>query len=198
MSAVKLREWAAREGVHYQTAWRWWRDGKLPVPARQTATGTILVEVPAAGGAAGGVVVYARVSSHDQRADLDRQVARVTEWVTGQGLAVAEVVAEVGSGVDGKRPRLRRVLPDPAATVIVVEHRDRLARFGAEYVDAALAAQGRRVLVADAGETAGDLVRDMIEVLTWMCARLYGRGGARNRAMRAVTAAKNAGADAAA
>ena len=195
MSAVKLREWAAREGVHYQTAWRWWRDGKLPVPARQTATGTILVEVPAAGGVASGVVVYARVSSHDQRAGLDRQVARVTEWVTGQGLAVAEVVREVGSGLNGKRPKLRRVLSDPSATVIVVEHRDRLARFGVEHLDAALAAQGRRVLVADPGETADDLVRDMIEVLTWMCARLYGRRGARNRALRAVTAAKKAGVD---
>ena len=186
-----------REGVHYQTAWRWWRDGKLPVPARQTETGTIVAGVPVPGRAAG-AVLCARVSSHDQHADLDRQVARVTEWVTGQGLAVAEVVAEVGSGVDGKRPKLRRVLSDPAATVIVVEHRDRLARFGAEYVDAALAAQGRRVLVADAGETAGDLVRDMIEVLTWMCACLYGRRGARNRALRAVTAAKNAGAGVAA
>ena len=106
---MRFRQWAAHEGVHYQTAWRWWRDGKLPVPARQTATGTILVEVPAAGGVAGGVVVCARVSSHDQRADLDRQVAWVTEWVTGQGLAVAEVVREVGSGLDGKRPKLRRI-----------------------------------------------------------------------------------------
>ena len=186
-SAVKLREWAAREGVHYQTAWRWWRDGRLPVPARQTATGAIVVEVPAAGGVAPGVVVYARVSSHDQRAGLDRRVARVTEWVTGQGLVVAEVVREVGSGLNGKRPKLRRVLSDPSATVIVVEH-----------LDAALAAQGRRVLVADPGETLDDLVRDMIEVLTSMCARLYGRRGARNRALGAVTAAKGAGVDVAA
>jgi putative resolvase len=52
------------------------------VPAQQTETGTILVKVPAARGVTGGVVVYARVSSHDQRPDLDRQVARVTEWVT--------------------------------------------------------------------------------------------------------------------
>jgi putative resolvase len=74
--------------------------------------------------------------------------------------------------------------------VIVVEHRDRLARFGVEHLEAALAAQGRRVVVADLGETTDDLVRDMIEVLTSMCARLYGRRGARNRAMRAVTAAK--------
>jgi putative resolvase len=53
---VKLREWAEREGVHYQTAWRWWRDGKLPVPARQTETGTILVDVPVPGCAAGAVL----------------------------------------------------------------------------------------------------------------------------------------------
>jgi putative resolvase len=184
--------------VHYQTAWWWWGDGKLPVPARPTAAGTILVEVPAEGGVAPGVVVYARVSSHDQRAGLDRQVARVTEWVIGQGLAVAEVVREVGSGLNGKRPKLRRILSDPSARVIVVEHRDRLARFGVEDLDAALAAEGRRVLVAGPGETADDLVRDMIEVLTSMCARLYGRRGARNRALRVVTAAKKAGVDAAA
>jgi putative resolvase len=188
MSVVKLRQWAAREGVHYQTAWRWWRDGKLPVPARQTATGTIVVEVPAAGGVAAGLVVSARVSSHDQGEDLGRQVAQVTECVTGQGLAVAEVVGESGSGLNGTRPELRRILPDPSAAVIVVEHRDRLARFGVEHLDAALAAQGRRVLVAGPGERADDLVRDMIEVLTSMCARLYGRRGARNRALGAVTA----------
>ena len=138
------------------------------------------------------------MSSHDQRADLDRQVARVTGWVTGQGLTVAGVVREVGSGLDGKRPKLRRILSDPSAVVIVVEHRDRLARFGVEHLDAVLAAHGRRLLVADPGETTDDLVRDMIGVLTSMCARLYGRRGARNRAMRAVTAARNAAMDAAA
>jgi putative resolvase len=90
------------------------------------------------------------------------------------------------------------VLSDPSATVVVVEHRDRLARFGVEHLDAALAVQGRRVLVASPGETADDLVRDMIEVLTWMCARLYGRRGARSRALRAVTAAQRAGVDVAA
>jgi putative resolvase len=74
--------------------------------------------------------------------------------------------------------------------VIVVEHRDRLARFGVEQLESALAAAGRRVLVAGPGERAGDLVRDMIEVLTSMCARRCGRRGAGNRARRAVTAAR--------
>ena len=141
-------------------------------------------------------MVYARVSSHDQRHDLDRQVARLTQWATGNGHAVGEVVTEVGSGLDGKRPKLRRILPGPSASVVVVEHRDRLARFGVEHLEAAFAAHGRKIVVADPGEGAGDLVRDMIEVLTSVCARLHGRRGARNRAMRAVTAARREEAEA--
>jgi putative resolvase len=89
--------------------------------------------------------LYARVSSHDQRAGLDRQVARLTASATGRSYSVAQVVTEVGSGLNGKRPELRRVLSDPDAKVIVVEHRDRLARFGVEHVEAALSAQERRM-----------------------------------------------------
>jgi len=162
----------------------------MPAPARRLASGTIWVDV-ADTRPGGRVVVYARVSSHDQRGDLDRQVARLTEWATSNGHQVGEVVTEVGSGLNGKRPKLRRILSDPSASVVVVEHRDRLARFGVEYLEAALSGQGRRIVVTDQGETDDDLVRDMVEVLTSMCARLYGRRGARNRAMRAVTATKH-------
>ncbi len=83
-----------------------------------------------------------------------------------------------------------RLLADPTISTIVVEHRDRLARFGVEYLEAALRAQGRRVVVTDPGETTEDLVRDLVDVLTAFCARLYGRRSARNRARRALTAAK--------
>jgi putative resolvase len=70
-----------------------------------------------------------------------------------------------------------------------VEHRDRFARFGAESVEAALSASGRRLLVVDPGEVDDDLVRDVTEILTSLCARLYGRRAAAGRAARAVTAA---------
>ncbi len=83
-----------------------------------------------------------------------------------------------------------RLLADPTIAIMVVEHRDRLARFGVEYLEAALRAQGRRVVVTDPGETTDDLVRDMVDVLTAFCARVYGRRSARNRARRALTAAK--------
>jgi putative resolvase len=192
---VKLAEWARANGVHPQTAYRWFREDRMPVPARRLESGTIWVDAAPAD-ESGRVVVYARVSSHEQRQDLDRQVARLTEWAAASGLLVGEVVTEVGSGLNGKRAKLRRILSDPSASVVVVEHRDRLARFGAGHLEAALAAHGRKVVVADPGETADDLVRDMIEVLTWMCARLYGRRGARNRAMRAVTAARHEAAEA--
>ena len=187
---MKLAEWARENGVHPQTAYRWFREDRMPVPAHRLASGTIWVDA-APSARTGRLVVYARVSSHDQRQDLDRQVARLTGWATANGHTVGEVVTEVGSGLNGKRPRLRRILSDPSASVVVVEHRDRLARFGTEHLEAALAAQGRKIVAVGQGETADDLVRDMIEALTWMCARLYGWRGARNRAMRAVTAAKH-------
>ena len=188
---MKLSQWAAQQGVHYQTAWRWWKAGTLPVPTRQLASGTILVDVPAAAtGSAGRTAVYARVPSRDQHADLDRQVARAVRWASAQRLAVDQVVTEVGSGLNGPRPKLARLLTDAQTTTIVVAHRDRLARFGVEHLQAALAAHGRRVLVADPEQTTDDLVPGMVEVLTGFCAWLYGRRGARNRALRAVTAAK--------
>jgi predicted site-specific integrase-resolvase len=184
---VNLKEWAAREGVSYTTARRWLAAGKLPVPARKVG-GLILVEdkaVPARGGI---TAVYARVSSGDQKPDLDRQVARVAAWAASQGLAVGKVVTEVGSALNGRRCKFLALLRDQAVTEIVVEHRDRFARFGAEYVEAALAAQGRRLLVVDAAEVDDDLVRDVTEILTSLCARLYGRRAAANRAARAIAA----------
>jgi len=187
---MKLAEWARANGVHPQTAYRWFRQDTMPVPARRLPSGTILVEVPGRGSPVGRVVVYARVSTHHQRADLDRQVARLTAWATGRGVRVAEVVTEVGSAINGKRPKLMRLLADSQATTIVVEHRDRQGRFGVEHLEVALSAQGRELLVVDPGETTDDLVGDTIDVLTGFCARLYGRRGARNRATRAVTCAK--------
>jgi putative resolvase len=185
---VKLAEWARRNGVHPQTAYRWFREGTMPVPARRLPSGTIMVDV-VGDDTQGQVVVYARVSSADQRADLDRQVARVAAWVTGQDMAVSRVVTEVGSALNGRRKKFLGLLRDPNVTTIVVEHRDRFARFGAEYVEAALAAQGRRLLVVDPAEVDDDLVRDVTEILTSLCARLYGRRAAANRASRAVAAA---------
>ena len=108
---------------------------------------------------------------------MERQVGRVVEWSTQQGYQPHEVVKEVGSGLNGNRRRLRRLVADHTVGTIVVEHRERLTRFGFEYVEAALAGRGARILVMAEGELEDDLVRDVTEVMTSLCARLYGRRG---------------------
>lgn len=189
-SDMKLSAWARQNGVHYQTAYRWFRRGTLPVPARKLESGTILVDDPRSDGNPAGVALYARVSGHDQRQDLDRQLARLAEHATAKGLAITHTVSEVGSGVNGARPKLRRLLADPTVTIIVVAHKDRLMRFGASYLESALAASGRRIEVVTDTEMTDDLLKDMVDVLTGFCSRLYGRRSARNRAEKALRAAR--------
>ena len=188
---MKLSEWARQAGVRYETAWKWFKAGILPVPAVKLPTGTILVLPPSPPSPS--VALYARVSSHDQKGDLERQKARLVTFATEKGHKVGKVVEEVGLGLNGDRAKLLAVLQDPSIGGIVVEHRDRLVRFGAEYVEAAMSASGRRLTVMEQGEVEDDLVRDMTEVLTSFCAKLYGRRSAKDRARRALEAAKGGG-----
>jgi predicted site-specific integrase-resolvase len=178
------------------TAYRWFHAGLLPVPARKVGR-LILVDEPAGeAGRRGRTAVYARVSSADQKADLDRQVARVTAWATAEQIPVDKVVTEVGSALNGYRGKFLALLGDPMVTRIVVEHRDRFCGFGSEYVRAARAAQRRELIVVDSHQVDDDLVRDITEILdllTSMCARLYGKRAAVNRAQRAVAAVADAG-----
>ena len=186
---MNLAAWAERNGVARVTAYRWFHAGLLPIQARKVGR-LILVDEPIGDvGLRGRTAVYARVSSADQDADLDRQVARVTAWATAEQIPVDKLVTEVGSALNGHRRKFLALLRDPSVQRIVVEHRDRFCRFGSEYVRAALAAQGRELVVVDSAEVDDDLVRDMTEILTSMCARLYGKRAAQNRAKRAVAAA---------
>jgi len=185
---MNLAAWAERNGVARVTAYRWFRAGLLPVPARRVGRLILVDEPTSEAGLRARTAVYLRVSSADQKADLDRQVARVTVWATAEQIPVDKVVTEVGSALNGHRRKFLALLRDPAVGRIVVEHRDRFRRFGSEYVQAALAGQGRERVVVDSAEVDDDLVRDMTEILTSMCARLYGKCAAQNRAKRAVAA----------
>jgi predicted site-specific integrase-resolvase len=112
----------------------------------------------------------------------------LAEFSAKRGFRVVEAVRETGSGLHGRRKALLRIFRNRNVQIIVVEHRDRLMRFGFAYVEAALAAQGRRVVVIDAGEITDDMVRDLHEVIVSMCARLYGKRSAKNRARKAIEA----------
>jgi len=186
---MKLSDWAREQGVSYQTAWRWYKAGKLPVRYEQMPSGTIIVH-PEAPAARTRVTIYARVSSADQKEDLVRQASRLKEYASANGWPVVSVVEEVGSGLNGRRKKLLKLLQDASVGMILVEHRDRLARFGVEYIEAALVSQGRSIIVADETEEMADIWQDFIDVVTSMCARIYGKRGARNRAKKAVSAVK--------
>jgi len=135
-----------------------------------------------------GAVLYA---SADQRSDLVRQVPRLSAFVAG--IRVAKVVAEEGRGLNGHRKGLMAVLRFPEYRMILVEHLDRLARFGSEYLEAAWGAAGRwRLLVMELNAGRDDPVQDMLDVLASFCARLYGRRSARRRAERALACATEA------
>ena len=189
-----VKEWAAREGLHPQTVWKWCREGTMPVPVEHTPTGMWLIHDPkyetrsCATPDGSRTVCYARVSSADQKTDLRRQADRLKAFALSMGVEAHEVVTETGSGMNEHRRKLNRLLADPTVGTVIVEHRDRLARMNFELVENALKAQGRRVIVVDDTELDDDLVRDMTEVLTSFCARLYGRRAAKHRAQAALEA----------
>lgn len=130
--SMDLVAWAESNGVARVTAYRWLRAGLLPVPARKVGRLILLGEPTGGAGLRARTAVYARVSSADQKADLDRQVARVCAWATAQQVPVDEVVVEVGSALNGHRRKFLALLGGPSVTRIVVEHRDRFwpIRFG--------------------------------------------------------------------
>ena len=181
---MKLSIWAKKQGVSYRTAWRWFKVGKLPVPAEQMSSGTILVKEESPD--SNQVAIYARVSSSDQKKDLDRQISRLVMFANSQKMVVAKTVVEIGSALNGHRSKLKQLLSDSNVKTIIVEHEDRLMRFGFEFLSSALSAEKRKIIVMDQGELKDDLVQDMIEVLTSFCARLYGRRSAKNRAKKAM------------
>ena len=193
--AERLGEWAKRKRIHPKTAYKMFVEGRIPVPVERFSERVILVHDPSYNPDViikGQVVVYARVSSSDQQEDLDRQVLRILEESVKRGYAIDEVVKEVGSGLNDKRVKLNGILSKPTVQTIIVEHRERLTRFGFEMLQSSLKAQGRHIIVLNDNEVEDDIVRDMTEILTSLCARLYGKRSAKNRAARAMKKLKEA------
>jgi len=184
---MKLSDWAKKTGLSYRTAHRLFKAGKLPCHAFQLETGTILVD-GTENSSSCWVALYARVSSHDQKLDLERQLQRLKDFAAAQGWQVKKEVKEIGSGLNGNRKKLMKLLQDQSISGIVVEHKDRLSRFGSEMIEAALFASGRKLYIVNNTEFKEDLIQDFVDVVTSMCAKIYGRRSAKNRAKRALKA----------
>ena len=187
---LRLSDWGRQFGRTPRASWEMVRDGRLPEELEARKVGRIwYVRDKSAVLGELRTVLYARVSSSDQSDDLVRQAERLQRFARDKGWVVDEVVLETASGLNGKRRKLLRVLEQGGRLRLVVEHRDRLARFGFEMVEACVRGSGGEVAVVKPDEVEDDLVRDVTEVLTSMCARLYGKRSAAMRAQRALEAA---------
>jgi predicted site-specific integrase-resolvase len=178
---MKLSTWAKKQGICYLTAYRLFKAGKLPVKAIQLGTGTILVEEDTPVVEFEKVVLYSRVSTSSQKEDGIRQLERLRNFASLQGYKIHKEYLEIASGLNSNRKMLNSILEDKSITKIVVEYKDRLARFGFGLVEASLKAQGREIIVINNEECKDDLVKDTIDFLTSICARLYSRRRLENK-----------------
>jgi excisionase family DNA binding protein len=182
---LTVREAAKRKGVHSDTIRRWCNSGELK--SSRTAGGHRRIEFPDDTIAAtASTVAYARVSSHDQRDDLVRQVQVLEHYCAAHGWA-HEVIQDLGSGVNYRKKGLKRLLEAILAGTVgrlVLTHRDRLLRFGAELVFSICEAKGCEVIIINQSVDTTfeeELTKDVLEIITVFSARLYGSRSHKNK-----------------
>ena len=186
---MRLGEFAKKNGISYQTAWTWFKAGQLP-NAKQFPSGTIVIDdgpervdfdVPTR------ACIYARVSNAQNKKNLDSQVGRLEQFCLAKGYIISKVIKEIGSGINDHRRRLSEVLIDPSFDVIVVEHEDRLARIGANYISILLPLTNRRLeVVNQAEDDESDIMQDFVSIVTSFCARIYGLRRSRRKTDRII------------
>jgi putative resolvase len=185
---VKIGEAAALLGVAIPTLRKWEATGEL-LPTRKTKGGTryyAVSDLLGLGDADAPTVCYARVSSHDQKADLERQHAMLESYCAAKGWR-CEVIKDLGSGMNYRKPGLNQLLEmilRKQMRRLVITHKDRLLRFGSELVFALCAQQQIEIVIIHKGEQPSfeeDLAKDVLEIITVFSVRLYGSRSKKNK-----------------
>ncbi len=154
---------------------RWWKTGVIN--GYQLPTGTIIVNIDSDAPVKTDSVVciYARVSSAENKDNLNRQAERLMQYATVKGYRIYKVVKEVGSGLNDNRKQLAKILTAKNYNILLVEHKDRLARFGINYMRILLEQTGRTLeIVNEADNSQDELLQDLISIITSFCSRIYG------------------------
>jgi predicted site-specific integrase-resolvase len=186
---MKISQYAKMHGVTQRTIWRWIKNGELQI--RKTPTNRVRVVINE--NAEKNVAVYARVSSSENKDNLDRQKDRLVSYCNAKGYQVKKIVTEIGSGLNDTRPKLEALLLDKDINTIIVEHKDRLSRFGTNYIEKLLKMQGRDLeIVNPVEDEKSDLMEDFVSIVTSFTARLYGLRRSRRRTEKLIEEMKNA------
>ena len=158
----------------------------------QAASGTIIVTENEPAGQAEKIAIYARVSTASQKANLERQTERLSQYCEARGYQVTKVVKEIASGLNDSRSKLVTLLKDTSITRIVVEHKDRLTRFGFNYIETLFEIAGRTIELVNVAENdKEDLLADLSSVIYSFCARLYGQRRAKRKTEKIVAELKS-------
>lgn len=169
----KISRYAKIHNVTQRTIWNWIRLDKVKTERTKTG-GWLIVEDEEIKPLS--VCVYARVSSSENKDNLEQQKQRLISFANAKGYKVTHVVSEVGSGLNDARPKLERILLDKSINLIIVEHKDRLARFGVNYIEKLLALDNRKIEFINPVEgERDDLMQDFVSIITSFTARLYGQ-----------------------
>lgn len=168
----KISHFAKLNKVTYRTVWNWIQQGK--VETVKTETGRVLIVQDEQKSL--NVAIYARVSSSENKDNLEKQKDRLISYCNAKGYQVAKIVVEIGSGLNDKRPKLESLLLDRTINLIVCEHSDRLARFGLNYIQKLLELDGRKIeIINPMLNEKEDLMQDFVSIITSFTARLYGQ-----------------------
>ena len=169
----KISKYAKMQDVTSRTIWRWIKDGKLNI--ERTETNRVLVVIDEKEEIKQKkVAIYARVSSSENKENLEKQKQRLLDYSAAKGYTVVNIVTEVGSGLNDSRPKLEKLIIDKNIDIIIVEHKDRFARFGINYVEKLLEMQGRSIEVINLqSNDREDLMQDFISIITSFTAKLY-------------------------
>lgn len=188
---MKLSAYAKKLGLNYHTLWRAFHRGELP-NAYALPTGTIIVEEQSdVKQKKEKIIIYARVSSSENKNNLDSQANRLIDYCTARGYNISDVVKEIGSGVNDNRKKLTKLLADEDVTKIVVEHKDRLTRFGFNYIKTTLQNRCEIEVVNESTDREDDIVSDFVAIITSFCARIYGNRRTKRKTEKLIEELKN-------
>lgn len=189
---MKLSEYAKKNSITYQAAWNHFNKGLIP-GARQLPSGTVVIDEIVESKKPEYVVIYARVSSSENKSNLETQAERLQQFCAAKGWVVNEIVKECASGLNDNRPKLSKILTERKATKIVVEHKDRLTRFGFNYIKMLLT--DCEIVVVNECETDQDLFEDFVSLVTSFCARIYGKRRTKRKTEQIINALEKEGDD---
>lgn len=170
---IKLSEYAKNKSVTYRTAWRHFKEGKIE-GAYKDKYNSIYVPINKHIDYKQ-CVCYARVSSSKMKDNLIRQQKRLEEFASSNDYNIYKSVKEVGSGMNDNRQKLIKLLMDDNWNTLIVEHKDRLTRFGFNYIKMLLESKNKRIIVInESNEDKNDLMEDLVSIIYSFSARMYG------------------------